>query len=169
MAANLCDQTAVVTSGKVMSVFRLVVLCIALGFAAAPASAASRVQFQVFYVPFVDTLGRHGQVPLSVALEVPTQQSASAICSVGPRVRDTLLTSLRKQTYRLDRDGRIDTGAIEERIRPVIEGAVGKDNVLDVDVSMDPPKVSAAAASGAFARLGCMSSSDQANAEKEKR
>jgi len=150
-----------------MTIARLFVLCLAIAFGSTQALAASRVQFQVFYVSFIDTAGKQGQLPISIALDVPSQQSANAICSIGPRVRDALVVSLRKETYRLDRNGRMDTAAIAQKIRPVIEKVVGTENVLDVAVSMDPPKVSAAAASGAFARLGCIGANDQASAAKK--
>jgi hypothetical protein len=150
-----------------MSTARLLVLCLTIAFGSTPALASSRVQFQVFYVSFVDTVGKQGQLPLSIALDAPSQQSANAICSVGPRVRDALVVSLRKEIYRLDRSGKMDTAGIALKIRPVIENVVGTENVLDVAVSMDPPKVSAAAASGAFARLGCIGANDQASAAKK--
>jgi hypothetical protein len=152
-----------------MFFFRLFLLCVFVGLASHPASAASRVQFQAFYVSFVDSAGKQGQVPIALAIDVPSAQSGSAICSVGPRIRDTLLGALRKEVYRLDRQGKLDTAAIAQKIRPVVEGAVGQENVVGVDVSMDLPKVSAAAASGAFARLGCIGAHDQASASAAKK
>ena len=152
-----------------MSIVRLFVLCLAIAFGSTPALAGSRVQFQVFYVSYVDMAGKQGQLPISIALDTPSQQSANAVCSVGPRVRDALVVGLRKEIYRLDRSGKMDTAAIAQKVRPVIEKVVGTENVLDVAVSMDPPKVSAAAASGAFARLGCIGANDQASTAKEKK
>ena len=94
------------------------------------------------------------------------------MCQVGPRLRDALLTHLRKETYTLDQQGKIDTLAIAENARPVIEGTVRKDNVVGVEVSMDPPKVKPAAA-GMFARMGCIgvtdAGADEDNKKKKKK
>jgi hypothetical protein len=149
-----------------MSLLRFVVLCLAMALLPWPALAVSRVQFQVFYVSTVDPAGRQAQLPITVYMDVPNQQSVNSVCSVGPRVRDAVVVSLRKETYPLDRMGKLDTQRVAQQIRPALESAVGKDTVVGIIVSMEPPKVSAAAASGAFARLGCMGANEQAKAQK---
>jgi len=85
-------------------------------------------------------------------------------------LRDALLTHLRKDTYKLDAQGKLDTASIAEGARPVVEKAVNKDNVIGVAVSMDPPKINAAS-SAMFARLGCIGvvEDDDKKAAKKKK
>jgi hypothetical protein len=131
---------------------------LALSAAAGPAQAQSqqnRVQLQVFQVKVVDTTGKMGQIPITVFVDTPGSRNATAVCSVGPRLRDALLTHLRKDIYKLDAQGKIDTASIAEGARPIVENAVKKENVIGVAVSMDPPKINAAS-SAMFARLGCI-------------
>jgi len=146
---------------------------LALLAAAGPAQAQSpqnRVQLQVFQVKVIDTTGKVGQIPITVFIDTPGSRSSTAVCSVGPRLRDALLTHLRKDTYKLDAQGKLDTASIAEGARPVVEKAVNKENVIGVAVSMDPPKINAAS-SAMFARLGCIGvvEDDDKKAAKKKK
>lgn len=157
---------------------RVAIACFALltgaatGLPAAAAELQNRVQLQVFQVKVIDPAGKMGQIPITVYIDTPGSRNAQAVCQVGPRLRDALLTHLRKETYTLDQQGKIDTLAIAENARPVIEGTVRKDNVVGVEVSMDPPKVKPAAA-GMFARMGCIgvtdAGADEDNKKKKKK
>ena len=152
---------------------RMAIACFALlsgaaaGVPAAAADLQNRVQLQVFQVKVVDPSGKVGQIPITFYIDTPGSRNAQAVCQVGPRLRDALLTHLRRETYSLDRQGKIDTLTIAEGARPVIEGAVKKDNVVGVEVSMDPPKVKPAAAP-MFARIGCIGVADAGTDEDDK-
>jgi hypothetical protein len=146
-----------------LSVFTAVVL----GPAALAADPQNRVQLQVFQVKVVDPAGKQGQMPITVYIDTPGSRQAQAICSVGPRVRDALVTHLRKDIYVMDKAGKLDTQAIAVGARPVIENAVKKENVVGVEVSMDPPKISAAG-SGMFARMGCIGVAEETEKQKAK-
>ena len=132
------------------------------------ADPSNRVQLQVFQVKVIDSTGKQGQIPITFYIDAPNSRSAQAICSVGPRVRDALITHLRKEIYPMDRQNQVDTVGIAEKARPVIEEAVKKENVTHVIVSMDPPKISAAS-SGMFARMGCIGVAEETDKKPAKK
>lgn len=136
-----------------------------LGPAARAADLQNRVQLQVFQVKVVDPAGKQGQVPITVYIDTPSSRHAQSVCSVGPRVRDALITHLRKDVYPMDKTGKLDTVKIATGARPVIEDAVKKENVVGVEVSMEPPKISAAG-SAMFARLGCIGVAEESEKSK---
>jgi hypothetical protein len=132
------------------------------------ADAQNRVQLQVFQVKVTDSTGKPGQVPITFYIDSSSSRGAQSICSVGPRVRDALITHLRKETYPMNQQNQVDTVGIAEKARPVIEDVVKKENVTNVVVSMDPPKISAAG-SGMFARMGCIGVAEESEKKGAKK
>ena len=128
-----------------------------------PANAAdpqNRIQLQVFQIKVVDAKGVQGQMPVGVYIDTPNRKATNDVCGIAPRLRDALNTHLRKQTYPLDAKGNLqNVGAMSTAARPVVEGAVDKDNVVGVEIKQGAPSVKASAAS-MFQKSGCIGVAD---------
>jgi hypothetical protein len=124
--------------------------------AAQAAESQNRVQLQVFQVKVVDAQGKPGQMPVTVYIDTPNRQGSTDVCGVAPRLRDALNTYLRKETYRLDGQGNLsETAKMAVGARPVVEGAVKKENVSGVEIKQGAPSVKPSAAS-MFQKSGCI-------------
>jgi hypothetical protein len=137
----------------------------ALSFAAPPlisdAKADERVQLQVFVVKAQRTkTKRVDKVPITVILSVKNTKHANYVCSLAPRVRDSLLADLRRRQFSRNRKGKIHMVGLDSQLKPLVTKALRWDIVRKVEVVEGIPKVSSASAA-IFSRIGCIQMVDR--------
>lgn len=140
-----------------------------LALLAAPAVAADtqpRVQLQVVQVKAVNPAGTISEQPITVLINTTSSQASEKVCSVAPRVRDAVNQRITKESYKLDKDGKLDTAKIAADLTPGVKTAGGAENVVSVNVQMGGPHIKGAAAT-AFARTGCIGASQIGDDEEK--
>jgi hypothetical protein len=137
------------------SSIRLALAFVLLATPALAADSKSRVQLQVVQVKSVSPSGSISEQPITVLINTTNSQGSEKVCSLAPRVRDAVNQRITKQTYKLDRDGKLDTAKIASDLTQPVKNAGGAENVVSVEVQMGGPHVKGAAAT-AFARTGCI-------------
>jgi hypothetical protein len=143
------------------SIRQIGTLAAAAAILAAPALAADtqpRVQLQVVQVKATNPAGTISEQPVTVLINTSSSQASEKVCSVAARVRDAVNQRVTKETYKLDKDGKLDTAKIAADLTPGVKAAGGPENVVSVNVQMGGPHIKGAAAT-AFARTGCIGAS----------
>jgi hypothetical protein len=133
----------------------------AFAILAVPAFAADsqpRVQLQVVQVKAVNPAGVISEQPVTVLINTSSSQASEKVCAVAPRVRDAVNQRVTKESYKLDKDGKLDLAKIATDLTPGVKSAGGAENVVSVNVQMGGPHVKGAAAT-MFARTGCIGAS----------
>jgi len=143
----------------------------ALILLAMPAFAADapqpRVQLQIVQVKAVNPTGAISEQPITVMINTTSSQASEKVCSVAPRVRDAVNQRITKESYQLDKDGKLDIAKIASDLTPGVKAAGGPENVVSVSVQMGGPHVKGAGAT-AFARTGCVSAAQIGDDEPKK-
>ena len=126
----------------------------------AAAVAAERVQLSAFLVNVVENGSRKtGQLPLTVYLDIEDMDEARYVCGIAPRIRDSLLKFLIKQTYYLDTKGKLDVAKIRLDLWPIAYKAIPNVKLQNMKVITGTGKVGSSEAI-LFARRGCRVVSD---------
>ena len=136
----------------------LIIFLLMLGAVSVPKGAAlavERVQLSVFLVNVVESgVKRTGKAPLTVYLDLNDMEAVRYVCGIAPRIRDTLLKHLIKETFYLDAKNKLDVAKIRLDLWPIAYKAVTNVKLLNMLVVMGTGKVSSSEAR-LFARRGC--------------
>ncbi|MDP6805916.1 MAG: hypothetical protein QF902_11410 [Rhodospirillales bacterium] len=93
------------------------------------------VQLLAFMVPTQSTKdGRAGKAPVTIIVEVPDKDQVSLVCRHTPRVRDAVLTTLYDHPIPVDADGTLQLDAVQARLGPAIQKALGASPISGVAV-----------------------------------
>ena len=124
------------------------------------ASAAERVQLPAFLVNVVESgIKKTGQLPLTVYLGLRDLDEARYVCGIAPRIRDTLIKYLIKQTYYLDTKGKLGVAKIRLDLWPITYKAIPNVKLRNMLVVKGTGKVGSPEVR-LFARRGCRHVSD---------
>jgi hypothetical protein len=119
------------------------------------ANALQRVQLSVFLVNIVETGGRKtGQMPITVYLDLKDRDEAVYVCGIAPRIRDSLLQHLNKETFYLDSKNVFDVKKLRLDLWPIAYKAIPNVKLQNILVVQGEGKVSSSEAR-LFSRRGC--------------
>ena len=124
------------------------------------ASTAERVQLSAFLVNVVESgIKKTGQLPHTVYLGLRDLDEARYVCGIAPRIRDTLIKYLFKQTYYLDTKGKLGVAKIRLDLWPITYKAIPNVKLRNMLVVKGTGKVGSSEVR-LFARRGCRHVSD---------
>ena len=100
-----------------------------------------------------------GQLPHTVYLGLRDLDEARYVCGIAPRIRDTLIKYLIKQTYYLDTKGKLGVAKISLDLWPITYKAIPNVKLRNMLVVKGTGKVGSPEVR-LFARRGCRHVSD---------
>ncbi len=100
-----------------------------------------------------------GQLPHTVYLGLRDLDEARYVCGIAPRIRDTLIKYLIKQTYYLDTKGKLGVAKIRLDLWPITYKAIPNVKLRNMLVVKGTGKVGSPEVR-LFARRGCRHVSD---------